>query len=121
MVTVGSGEREVQLDEKAITIKQFREIINSRAFQTVEAQELSQFDQALALLRFLDKYECDHAKIYLLEIVEKLIEKKNQQKWPPLLLFLCGAHSNQPTLCEKALNAPVYAWNMYGLVSENCT
>lgn len=109
MVLLGCGQNEVTLEEKAVTIMQFKEIISSQKFQVIESKGLSPFDQVLALLRFLDKYDCDHAIEHLVEMVEK----KVQVNWPPLLLFLCGAYLDRSELCKRALDAPVHSWSVY--------
>lgn len=109
MIKTGDDEKEVRLDEKAVTIRQFKEIIDTREFKTKEKTELLPFDQVLALMRFLDKYDCDHASARFFEILERNVKGD----WPSLLLFLCGVHLDRPALCRKALDSPVYNWEQY--------
>lgn len=111
MVTAGSGELKVQLDEKAITLKQFEKFIDTETFTHAASEGFCLFDQVLAFVRFLDKYQCDRAlRHFLVDL-----EAKVQTEWPALLLFMSGVYLGKLELCIRALDAPARRRTSEGL------
>lgn len=93
-----------------MTLQQFKQLIDEQTFTPAETKDFPPFEQVLALLRFLDKFECDLGMRFALETVRDKVEQK---EWPPLLLVVAGAFLDRPELCKQAYDAPAYTWADY--------
>ncbi|EKD05478.1 hypothetical protein A1Q2_00239 [Trichosporon asahii var. asahii CBS 8904] len=102
----------VQLTESAITLRQFKTLINDGTFKVDFSSTTALcFDQVLDLARFLDKYECQFVVRDFIGTLRKKIV--GHGGWPSLLFFLSGLILGRPELCPEALNQPASSWQGY--------
>lgn len=112
MIETGSGEKRIELDETAATIEQFLDLVTtgSTSFVVKTPPDSAQIDyaQAVNLVAFLRKFECQAAIGYLNQFV-KTPSKCAQVNH---LRLLTALHLGVPETCAEMLgNEPeLFTW-----------
>lgn len=109
MIETGSGEKHLELDETATTIEQFLDLVTTGSTSFVVSETTSpDYAQALRLVNFLRKFECQPATGYLSQFVKAFSKSQDVN----FLRILTAMHLGLPQTCAELLdNEPaLFQW-----------
>lgn len=109
MIETGSGEKHIELDETATTIDQFLDLVTTGSTSFVATKGASpDYAQAVRLVSFLRKFECQPAIGYLNQFVKAPSKSQDVNH----LRLLTAMHLGLPETCAELVdNEPaLFQW-----------